>query len=47
MGLMVLGVLLVLVILILAANIRIVPQAHAYILERLGEIGRASCRERV
>ena len=36
MGLMVLGVLLVLVILILAANIRIVPQAHAYILERLG-----------
>lgn len=33
---MVLGVLLVLVILILAANIRIVPQAHAYILERLG-----------
>lgn len=36
MGLMVLGVLLVLVVLILAANIRIVPQAHAYILERLG-----------
>ena len=36
MGLMVSGVLLVLVILILAANIRIVPQAHAYILERLG-----------
>ena len=39
---MVLGVLLVLVILILAANIRIVPQAHAYILERQLERGEAS-----
>ena len=36
MGLMVLGIILILAILILAANIRIVPQAHAYILERLG-----------
>ncbi|MDO4599498.1 MAG: stomatin-like protein [[Ruminococcus] gnavus] len=36
MGLMVLGIILILAILILAANVRIVPQAHAYILERLG-----------
>lgn len=36
MGLIVFGILLILIILILAANIRIVPQAHAYILERLG-----------
>ena len=36
MGVMVLGIILILAILILAANIRIVPQAHAYILERLG-----------
>lgn len=36
MGWMVLGIILILAILILAANVRIVPQAHAYILERLG-----------
>lgn len=45
MGLMVLGVLLVLVILILAANIRIVPQAHAYILNVWVDIKRRGVLE--
>ena len=36
MGLWIGIVILIIVLLILVANIRIVPQAHAYILERLG-----------
>ncbi len=33
---MVLFILLIVVILIVAANIKVVPQAHAFIVERLG-----------
>ena len=36
MGLWIGIVILIIVLLILVTNIRIVPQAHAYILERLG-----------
>ena len=49
------GIILIALI-ILVRNIRIVPQAQAYVITRLGaykttwgvgQIGRASCRERV
>ena len=36
MGYLVLLILLVIVILILVANVKVVPQAHAYVIERLG-----------
>lgn len=35
-GLIILGVLAVLILIIIIANIHIVPQAHAYVVERLG-----------
>ena len=36
MGFIIGAVVLVIILLILVSNIKIVPQAHAYILERLG-----------
>ncbi len=40
-GVLVLVVLIVFLLLVIISNIKIVPQAHAYVVERLGEIGRA------
>ena len=40
-------ILVIIAIIVIARTIRIVPQSYAYVVERIGEIGRASCRERV
>ena len=51
MGLLIgLLILAILALIILSSCVKIVPQAQAMVVERLGayrEIGRASCRERV
>lgn len=35
-GLIILGIIVLIVLLIIVCNIKIVPQAHAYVIERLG-----------
>lgn len=36
LGLIILGVILLILLIVIVSNVKVVPQAHAYVIERLG-----------
>nr|WP_181991057.1 hypothetical protein [Ruminococcus bromii] len=36
LGLIILGIILLILLIVIVSNVKVVPQAHAYVIERLG-----------
>ena len=52
LGLIILGIVLLILLIVIVSNVKVVPQAHAYVIERLGTyhvtmVNRTSCKNSV
>ena len=48
LGLIILGIILLILLIVIVSNVKVVPQAHAYVIERLGTYhDRLACKNSV